>query len=69
MADRKRLQTVAETRVFAQDIGAMLSETERDAVISRKAAEPDDGDLIPGGGGLRKRRIPLPGRASAVARG
>ena len=62
MADRKRLQTVAETRVFSEDIDAMMSEAERDAVIMSIASEPEDGDLIPGGGGLRKRRIPLPGR-------
>jgi hypothetical protein len=62
MADRKRLQTVAETRVFSEDIDAMMSEGERDAVIMSIAAEPDGGDLIPGGAGLRKRRIALPGR-------
>ena len=62
MADSKRLQTVAETRVFSDDIDAMMSEAERDAVIMGIAVEPDGGDLIPGGGGLRKRRIPLPGR-------
>jgi hypothetical protein len=62
MADRKRLQSVAETRVFTEDMGAMLSEAERDAVIVDIATDPDGGDLIPGGGGLRKRRIPLPGR-------
>ena len=62
MADSKRLQTVAETRVFAEDIDAMMSEAERDSVIVSIAAEPDGGDLIQGGGGLRKRRIPLPGR-------
>lgn len=62
MADRKRLQTVAETRVFSEDIDAMMSEAERAAVIVSIAAEPDGGDLIPGGGGLRKRRIALSGR-------
>jgi hypothetical protein len=48
--------------VFSEDIDAMMSEAERDAVIMGIAVEPDGGDLIPGGGGLRKRRIPLPGR-------
>ena len=62
MADRKRLQTVAETRVFSEDIDAMMTEAERDAVIMGIAMDPHGGDLIPGGGGLRKRRIPLPGR-------
>ncbi len=58
----KRLQTVAETRAFSQDIDAMLRPAERDAVIAGIAADPDGGELIPGTGGLRKRRIPLPGR-------
>jgi hypothetical protein len=65
MAERKRLQTVAETRVFSEDIGAMMSEAERDAVIVSIAAEPDGGDLIPGAGGLRKRRIALAGRGKS----
>lgn len=69
MADRKRLQAVAETRVFSEDIDALMSEAERDAVIVSIAAEPDGGDLISGGGGLRKRRIPLPGRGKRGKRG
>ncbi|MCC6780155.1 MAG: type II toxin-antitoxin system RelE/ParE family toxin [Hyphomicrobiales bacterium] len=40
----------------------MLSADERDAVIAAIARVPEGGDLIPGTGGLRKRRIPLPGR-------
>ncbi len=58
----RRLQTVAETRAFSQDIDAMLRPAERDVVIAGIAADPDGGELIPGTGGLRKRRIPLPGR-------
>ena len=40
----------------------MLSRAERDAVIGDIAAAPEGGDLIRGTGGLRKRRIALPGR-------
>lgn len=40
----------------------MLSPVERDAVIGDIASDPGGGDLIPGAGGLRKRRIALPGR-------
>jgi hypothetical protein len=40
----------------------MLSAAERDAVITGIALAPEGGDLIPGTGGLRKRRIRLPGR-------
>jgi hypothetical protein len=58
----RRLQTVAETRAFSQDIDAMLRPGERDVVVAGITAEPNGGELIPGTGGLRKRRIPLPGR-------
>ena len=56
------MQAVAETRAFAEDIDAMLSPAERDTVIAGIARDPAGGDLIPGTAGLRKRRIPLPGR-------
>lgn len=59
---KSRLQTVAETRAFRADIDALLSADDRDAVIVGIASDPDGGDLIPGAGGLRKRRIALPGR-------
>jgi hypothetical protein len=62
MARAERLQTVAETKAFAEDIDGMLSPAERDAVIKDIAANPEGGDLIRGTGGLRKRRIAMPGR-------
>jgi hypothetical protein len=40
----------------------MLSPEERAAVITSIALDPEGGDLIPGTGGLKKRRIPLAGR-------
>jgi hypothetical protein len=65
MVGGKRFQTVAETRAFSEDIAALLSQAEREAVITAIAADPDGGDLIPGAGGLRKRRIGLPGRGKS----
>ena len=62
MVDHRGLQVVAETRAFSEDIDAMLSAAERDVVITDIALAPEGGDLIPGTGGLRKRRIRLPGR-------
>lgn len=53
---------MAETKAFSEDIDAMLSPAERDAVIADIAAYPEGGDLIRGTGGLRKRRVALPGR-------
>ncbi len=43
----------------------MLSPGERDAVITSIASDPDGGDVIRGAGGLRKRRIALPGRGKS----
>lgn len=65
MPGRKQFQTVAETKTFTEDIDAMLSTAEREAVVTRIASDPDGGDLIPGAGGLRKRRIALPGRGKS----
>jgi hypothetical protein len=65
MVHAKRFQAVAETRAFSQDIDALLSHAEREVVITTIAADPDGGDLIPGAGGLRKRRIALPGRGKS----
>ena len=56
------MQVVAETRAFADELDRMLPEADREAIVSMIAAEPEGGDLIAGSGGLRKRRIPLPGR-------
>jgi hypothetical protein len=39
-----------------------MDPAERDAVVAGIAADPVGGELIPGTGGLRKRRVPLPGR-------
>ena len=58
----ERLQTVAETKAFAEDIDAMLSPDKRDAVIASIATAPEGGNLVRGTGGLRKRRIALPRR-------
>lgn len=65
MARPRSLQTVAETKAFSDDIDAMLSGSERDAVIASIAAEPEGGDMIRETGGLRKRRIALPGRGKS----
>jgi hypothetical protein len=40
MASRKQFQTVAETWAFTEDIDAMLSPAERDAVITSIAFDP-----------------------------
>lgn len=60
--NKPRLETVAETRAFTADAERLLSREAYDALILAIAADPEGGDLIPSTGGLRKRRVPLPGR-------
>jgi len=39
-----------------------MSDEDRQAVVNQLASDPEAGDVIPGGGGVRKIRIPLQGR-------
>ena len=56
------LITVVETASFLRDAEKLLSENERQDVVNLLAADPQCGDLIPGGGGIRKVRFALAGR-------
>lgn len=52
------MHSVVETEPFLRLIARLrLSETERERIIATLAHDPQGGDLIQGGGGLRKRRI------------
>ena len=68
MAGPRRLQTVAETSAFADDIDAMLPQEARDLVIAEIAVAPVGGDLISGTGGLRSVESHCPDAASAAVR-
>lgn len=48
--------TVAETTEFIRKAKKLLSDTEREELISYLSAHPCDGDLIEGTGGVRKLR-------------
>ncbi len=48
--------TVATTPRFEKDAGRIWSESEIDDLIASVSADPYQGDLIPGTGGLRKLR-------------
>lgn len=50
------LVTVVETPTFIARADKLLSDDERDALISYLAANPTAGDLVPGAGGIRKFR-------------
>ena len=50
------LLTVAETSEFIRKAKKLLSDAEREELVSYLSAHPADGDLIEGTGGVRKLR-------------
>jgi hypothetical protein len=56
------LVTVIETAVFLRRSDGLLTERERGAIVDSLAANPTGGDLVPGGGGIRKLRWGVAGR-------
>jgi hypothetical protein len=56
------LITVVETRSYLAAAAKILSEGERMAIVDKIAADPECGDLIPEGGGIRKLRVGAGGR-------
>ncbi len=59
------LMTVAELPVYQRRAERLLSEEERQDVVSYLAAFPKDGDLIRGTGGVRKLRWRRSGRGKS----
>jgi mRNA-degrading endonuclease RelE of RelBE toxin-antitoxin system len=57
MGHNAPMQTVAETAHYSHRADKLLSEEERDKVITAIACDPLAGDLIEGTGGLRKIRF------------
>jgi hypothetical protein len=53
---------VVETEEFLADVSDILSDAEHDALILYVAHNPEEGDLIPGMGGLRKLRWAAKGK-------
>ena len=56
------LVSVIETPTYLADARKLLTEEERAAIVDLVAAAPECGDLIQGGGGIRKVRVPVAGR-------
>ncbi len=56
------LTVVVESRLYLVKAERLMNEAERENVINIVAANPAGGDLVKGGHGLRKLRIPLRGR-------
>ena len=51
-----RLLSVAETQVFIRQAADVWSDADRMAFVDHIAANPEDGDVIPDTGGMRKVR-------------
>ena len=60
-----KLVSVIETAAYLADATKLMSEAERERVVDLLAADPKCGDLIRGGGGIRKVRVPLAGRGKS----
>ena len=59
------LITVVETVSFMADAKSCMSDEERTGAINMIAANPECGDIIPGGGGIRKVRFAIGGRGKS----
>jgi len=62
MADNEGIMEFIETPVFTKLIATMLPDDDYRLLQNDIAKNPQTGDLIPGGGGIRKLRFALPGR-------
>ena len=51
-----------ELPVFTRVAAGLFGDEELRGIQDMLLADPEAGDVIPGGGGLRKLRVPLPGR-------
>jgi len=56
---KTELITVVETASFTADAKSCMTDEERSSAINMIAANPECGDLIPGGGGIRKVRFAI----------
>jgi hypothetical protein len=62
---KSSLITVVETASFLADAKACMTDEERTGAITMIAANPECGDLVPGGGGIRKVRFAIGGRGKS----
>ncbi len=58
----RALVTVVETGPYLADAERLLTSDEREHVVNMLAADPECGDIIRGGGGVRKVRVGFEGR-------
>jgi hypothetical protein len=63
------LVSVIESTTYLVAARKLLSEAERARIVDLLAADPECGDVIRGGGGIRKVRNPLAGRGKSGGAG
>ncbi len=56
------MQTVAETPLFTKQAAKLFTNEEKKSVIDYLASHPENGDEIPGTGGVRKVRVKAKGK-------
>jgi hypothetical protein len=61
----QELITVVETTSFVADAKACMTDDERTEAINMIAAKPECGDVVPGGGGIRKVRFAIGGKGKS----
>lgn len=62
---KPELITVVETASFVTDAKVCMTDEERTEAINMIAANPECGDIISGGGGIRKVRFAIGGRGKS----
>lgn len=61
-----RMHTVVETPAYLRSAGkAGMTGAEREAAVLMLSENPEAGDIIPGGGGVRKVRVPGRGKGKS----
>ena len=62
---KQELITVVETASFVAGTKVCMTNEERTEAINMIAANPESGDIVPGGGGIRKVRFAIGGRGKS----
>lgn len=61
----KPLLTIVETNAYLADAKGLLTDEERAVIAETIATDPERGDVIVGGGGIRKIRFAVGGRGKS----
>lgn len=62
---KSELITVVETASFVTDAKTCMTDNERSEAVNMIAANPECGDVVPGGGGIRNVRFAIGGKGKS----